>query len=298
MNMRKIAAILVGVLVIMTACNKGTEKETPNGFKYTLIKEGDGIPGKKEQFIVYNLVTKDSKDSVWSNTYDKGFPGVFLVKDSADIDKEDGFLQLFRMVSKGDSLKFTIPFTTLFKEYAKMPVPPGVDSTLSMSYFLKIENIMDEEQLRNFQAEVMVKQQTKQKAKDDTAIKEYLAKNNTQAEKDTSGVYYTIHQSNGKDKPSNSSCVTVSYKGSLLEDGRVFDENPNISFSLEQVIPGWRIAIPKLGVGDSATFYIPSALAYGPRGAQGAIPPDAVLIFNVRLKDKGNEYDPSTQNCK
>jgi FKBP-type peptidyl-prolyl cis-trans isomerase FkpA len=296
--MRKFAAVLLGVLVIMSACNKGKEKETPNGFKYTLIKEGDGVPGKKHEYIVYNLMTKDSKDSVWSDTYEKGFPGIFVVQDSANIDKEDGFMQLFRLVSKGDSISFTIPVPKLFKDYAKMPIPPGVDSTLSITYLVKIEDIMDEPKLRNYQADMMLKKKTRQKTEDETLIKEFLAKNNTQAERDTSGIYYTIHQANGKEKPTSTNCVTVSYKGSLLEDGSVFDQNPSISFSLQQVIPGWRIAIPKLGIGDSATFYIPSDLAYGSRGAQGAIPPDAVLIFNVRLKEKGNEVDPKTGNCK
>ena len=50
--------------------------------------------------------------------------------------------------------------------------------------------------------------------------------------------------------------------------------------------------------GDSATFYIPSKLAYGPQGYPGAIPPDAVLIFNVTLLDVKDEYDGSTRSCK
>jgi peptidyl-prolyl cis-trans isomerase A (cyclophilin A) len=40
-----------------------------------------------------------------------------------------------------------------------------------------------------------------------------------------------------------------------------------------------------LQVGDKARFVIPSHLAYGSRGAGGAIPPNATLIFDVELMD-------------
>jgi peptidyl-prolyl cis-trans isomerase A (cyclophilin A) len=40
-----------------------------------------------------------------------------------------------------------------------------------------------------------------------------------------------------------------------------------------------------LRVGDKARFVIPSDLGYGSRGAGGAIPPNATLIFDVELMD-------------
>jgi FKBP-type peptidyl-prolyl cis-trans isomerase len=64
------------------------------------------------------------------------------------------------------------------------------------------------------------------------------------------------------------------------------------------VIAGWKLAIPMLGVGDSATFYIPSKLAYGPQGYPGAIPPDAILIFNVKLLAVKDGFDQATRTCK
>ncbi|NJN77920.1 MAG: hypothetical protein HC803_05960 [Saprospiraceae bacterium] len=58
-----------------------------------------------------------------------------------------------------------------------------------------------------------------------------------------------------------------------------------LEFGLNQVIRGWQIAIPMLQKGGKGTFYIPSGLAYGSRGAGGVIPPNAVLIFDVELLD-------------
>lgn len=49
------------------------------------------------------------------------------------------------------------------------------------------------------------------------------------------------------------------------------------------VIKGWDEGILLLNEGDEATFLIPPDLGYGPRGAGGVIPPNAWLIFDVKL---------------
>jgi len=82
--------------------------------------------------------------------------------------------------------------------------------------------------------------------------------------------------------------VSVHYTG-YLENGTVFDSSISrgepISFPLGQgrVIKGWDEGIALLKVGEKARLLIPSALAYGNRGAGGLIPPGADLIFDVEL---------------
>ena len=109
-------------------------------------------------------------------------------------------------------------------------------------------------------------------------------------EKTDSGLRYQfIQKGNGKQAEAGKT-VAVHYEGSL-ENGKVFDSSyprkKPIEFKLGigQVIEGWDEGIALLQVGDKARFVIPSDLGYGSRGAGGAIPPNAILIFDVELMD-------------
>lgn len=79
--------------------------------------------------------------------------------------------------------------------------------------------------------------------------------------------------------------VTVFYTG-WLTNGKQFDSNfggKPISFGLDEVIKGWGQGIPGMKPGGVRRLRIPSELGYGKRGAGEDIPPDSVLIFEVKL---------------
>ena len=109
-------------------------------------------------------------------------------------------------------------------------------------------------------------------------------------DKTESGLRYKMIQKGAGKKAENGKTVSVHYEGSL-ENGKVFDSSyprkKPIDFKLGQgqVIEGWDEGIALLQVGDKARFVIPSHLGYGSRGAGGAIPPNATLIFDVELMD-------------
>jgi FKBP-type peptidyl-prolyl cis-trans isomerase len=82
---------------------------------------------------------------------------------------------------------------------------------------------------------------------------------------------------------------TVNYKGMLL-DGTVFDSSEGrepFTFQLGQgqVIKGWDEGIALMQKGTKALLIIPSALAYGDRGAGDMIPPYSPLVFEVEMID-------------
>ena len=85
--------------------------------------------------------------------------------------------------------------------------------------------------------------------------------------------------------------VTVHYVGVSFSTGEEFDASWNRGSPLEfrlgvgQVIKGWDVGIVGMKVGGRRKLTIPPDLAYGDRGAGGAIKPGETLIFVVDLVD-------------
>ena len=89
--------------------------------------------------------------------------------------------------------------------------------------------------------------------------------------------------------------VTVHYTGWLFDAsaagnrGRKFDSSKDrrdpFKFALGagQVIKGWDEGVQGMKVGGTRVLTIPPELGYGARGAGGAIPPNATLVFEVEL---------------
>ena len=116
----------------------------------------------------------------------------------------------------------------------------------------------------------------------------FLAENGKRAEVKTtpSGLQYEVVTEGDGPVPTAQDRVVVHYTGRLI-DGTVFDSSEErgepATFGVTQVIPGWVEALQMMKAGSTWRLYIPSALAYGPQGAGGAIGPNQTLIFDVTL---------------
>lgn len=116
----------------------------------------------------------------------------------------------------------------------------------------------------------------------------FLAENAKQpgVKQTATGLQYEILAHGEGRAPKASDTVKVNYRGTLL-DGKEFDSsykrNEPIEFPLGGVIRGWTEGLQLIKEGGKIKLFIPSNLAYGPRGAGGIIGPDETLIFEVEL---------------
>ena len=92
--------------------------------------------------------------------------------------------------------------------------------------------------------------------------------------------------------PKTGQTCVMHYTGWLYQNGakgQKFDSSVDRGQPFEfpigtrRVIAGWDEGVATMKVGGKRTLIIPPELGYGARGAGGAIPPNATLMFDVEL---------------
>jgi FKBP-type peptidyl-prolyl cis-trans isomerase FklB len=117
---------------------------------------------------------------------------------------------------------------------------------------------------------------------------EFLAANKTKDGVVTlpSGLQYKILTAGAGAKPTASDTVVCNYRGTFI-NGTEFDSSYKrgqpASFPVGGVIKGWTEALQLMPVGSKWQLFVPPDLAYGERGAGGAIGPNQTLVFDVEL---------------
>lgn len=110
--------------------------------------------------------------------------------------------------------------------------------------------------------------------------------------KTESGLEYLDTKEGAGASPKKGQTCQMHYTGWLWQDGKKGkkfdssvdrDEPFEFTLGVGQVIKGWDEGVASMKVGGKRELRIPPALGYGARGAGGAIPPNATLLFEVEL---------------
>ena len=102
------------------------------------------------------------------------------------------------------------------------------------------------------------------------------------------GLKIEVTKEGDGDVAENGRRVTVHYEGRLT-DGTVFDASEprgqpfSFVIGAGQVIQGWEKGVAGMRVGEKRCLTIPADLGYGATGAGEVIPPNATLVFNIKL---------------
>lgn len=200
-----------------------------------------------------------------------------------------------KLTTKTDSVSYSIgldigkSFKMQGIEFDSKALLAGITHAAADTALLTVDEVKSI--MIKFQQEMQQKQQakmldasTKNKAEADA----FFAENGKKEGVVTlpSGLQYKILKSGNGKTPTAKSTVEAHYAGRLL-DGTEFDNSYKrgepFKTSVTGVIAGWTEILQLMKEGDKWEVYIPSDLAYGERGTQGSIGPNAALIFEMEL---------------
>ncbi len=295
------------ILAFGIGCSQGQQDEraiaqasegpggTNSGVKYEFFRHGSGKVPPNGGYWTLNITYFDQEGNKMFSTDDRG--GTMPMRyDTASFSKNSSLEECFSLLGKGDSAVFYISADSLYQNSYGQPAPAELQGT-KVEFHVGVVDVFTPDEFDDWN---MAKLKDAIEAEKPT-IEAYIKENNLDAQVTSQGVYYEITEMGTGNQPQTGQTVKVNYTGYLL-DGTIFDTsveeiaknsgnfNPMrpyqpIEFPLGegQVIKGWDIGISMLPEGSKAKLIIPSPLAYGDRGAGGAIKPNSILVFDVEL---------------
>jgi FKBP-type peptidyl-prolyl cis-trans isomerase FkpA len=292
--------LLLFLCVILWDC-KTNERETPDGIKFTVVKQGDGIRPIPRQMVIFHYQLVGPNDSVWNDSYRTGLPAAALINDSSRIDEEKPIKQVFRMASVGDSLIMNFKASEYYR-FVREPMPSTIHPSTPVSYRIKIERIMAAEGFLPWMNMLLTRQKNRAMQEDTKTIETFLVSRNVPFQKNQSGLYYTLLNNSADKKAVSGQTVTYNYSAYFLDGTckrttiRSVAEKENCFNPDSTYIPvktvvdestsmvGLNEAFKLLGKGDSGTFYLPRPLTITGEEVP-SVANKKILIYRLEVLD-------------
>ena len=282
------ATLLVLAAMLPMACSSGDMdgfEKTVKGLYYNFEKQNpEGQQLQEGDVWVGEMTVKFDTVTLFDNT---GNPQR-IAQASANWELKVG--EGLMMMHVGDVATFAMDADSVAQIVGAAQMHPNYNPNTGQKIYYKINltGIVTKEDLAKEQAEFMAKVQM---MKDDEPgrIRDFVKANNITVKPTADGLYIILKEKGNGEKVTKGQEVTVHYTGCLL-DGTKFDSsvdrNQPFSFKIGegQVIQGWDKGLLGQTVGSKLQLVIPSAMAYGERGAGGGqILPYSPLVFDVEI---------------
>jgi FKBP-type peptidyl-prolyl cis-trans isomerase len=287
---------LAAALVTFNACKPGFKK-LGNGLEYAIIKDEKGDKKPKMGDIMELHIRLKADDSLLADSR-KENNNIPVQTQLQESQFKGDWTNALTYLSEGDSAVVKVSIDSL-KAFLKgqSQLPPFMDGRKQLIYEIKVVSVKTQQEMQEEQK----KSAEKQDGEDDRIMQEYFTKNSISPTKTSSGLYYIMESEGTGANPMAGQAVTVNYTGRTL-DGKPFDSNIDPAFGHTEpftfvlgrgeVIHGWDQGVAMMKKGGKAKLYIPSSLAYGPQGREPMIPKNAILMFDVEVKDIAAAVNP------
>ena len=299
---KTLCLVALAFTIVAAGCNTQRFQKAEDGSEYKLIANEKGTKAVPGNFVELNILVK-YKDSVLLSTDSNGMPN-FIPFDTMS------FPKFFRNVHEGDSLVIKQSTDSII---ALGQNPPWMEKGNFIFQTIKVAKVYPDEAAalavqKTYEEPARAKQYQKtieaiekdlgenagQMKKDEEIIKDYLTKNNIQAEKTKWGTYVSITSPGTGPTLTNKDVAVVNYTGKTFQDS-TFDSNTDKSFNHVEplyvnmgefsVIPGWIDGLKMFQKGSKGKIVIPSTLGYGPQGRAPKINPHENLVFDIEVTD-------------
>lgn len=242
---------------------------------YSILRANQSTQKPKlKQYLDANFrMAVGSTDSVLNESFTTNKPMALMVD-------HPSFKHIFLQLYKGDRVQIMISADSFYKYTSRQAMPDRIKKGDSLSFFIKVLDIMDDEGLMKKQ----MKEDEEKIELDSFYINEYLNRlNNVKAT--PRGLNYVVTRPGTGIKPEAGDSVVINYRGYFF-DGRVFDKTTSEGYSfilgIGQVIAGLDEGVALMNQGAKFKLVIPYFLAYGSNG-NALVPPFSSLIFDVEL---------------
>lgn len=257
----------------------------PTRIPYKYHVEADGPPPKKGDVVVFEWKLEDDDGNAIPSPVMEGMPTAHVLNGSGLLTyRADPILG---QATVGDSLTIRMTTGMLYRTYG---MPKGMSSNEWINCHLKITGILGLSAYQRKEASILTALREKRALQNDSLIRRTLTELEIDAKRTENGVYYLITENGQGRRVQNEDQLKFHYRVYLL-DGTLVDESYKRGEPFEvvvgrgEIIDGLDSLFPQLRVGDKATVFIPSDLAYGEKRMGNAIPPNANLKFEVSMEE-------------
>ena len=290
---RVINGTVLAWILLCSACGnpafrkaiKGMEVYGKKEFWYSLETDNPNKPKPSSGDLLEIDYTLQRGNEILNSSYETG--SVFRVPIPAE-EYDNFFTKALRLMGEGDSLSVIIKPEVMGQEYLGVFYEEfGENDWVTCTY--KNRSIITSQELAAQKSRELAYIDSIRQS--NIQLIQFFKKGQLkdQLSKTPKGVQYLIQEEGKGDLPTKEDIIHVNYmgylmNGDMIQDSYLKDQAMQVSWGKNAVIPGWLEALPLLREGASGLFFMPAPLAYGEIGVEGIIPPNAALVFYIKVE--------------
>lgn len=279
------AAALAVIIFMTVSCNTDYPgfKKTSTGMYYKIYSSNDDDTTRVRTGSIVTIYLKYGlKDTAFFDS--KDFPQEVILP-VMESQYEGDFYDGLRLLKRGDSATFILKAGPLFHKTFNQPqLPPDITEESDFYFDVAIYKVQTQEELDK-EAEIENMELEKEEM---AKLEQYITVNQINVQPDASGIYYIEKKKGNGKSPDENSYVSVHYTVNLLGGEQLFStlergEPMEVKFGSQFENPGFMEVLGKMKEGGKANAIIPSAKAFGAKGAGSVVPPFSTLYYDIEL---------------